>query len=321
MAGLVNVEGGFEYLVTYTAVPEEGTKITPGITIGTTSVYVPVEYPYGPVPADIPMAVNKWSGYSTAPTNANTAKSLKLQSWAYNFQWIKPAEGQVFAHWFIELNNWQGENAPEKIGQNIVITDTMQGIANFTPQVLAAEDGALTQAQLDEQLNGTYLQNFVSVAVRENGDTETYPTLNNLGQTLPFITFTTQADGATTMTFRVSDYLASIDVTPSDMAQYAINYYTVIPEKSANITNYAEMTSTEVIEPATDTGWYKYVDAAGWARGDQPLTSLTVTKKWGEGTTEIPLFRRPLMAAGASKYSRMPPSAIRVSTFSPSPLA
>lgn len=132
VTGLQNVEGGFEYLVNYTEKPAEGTLIKPGITIGTKSEYVPVEYPYGPVPGPPPMEVNKWSGYSTAPTNANTAKSLKLQSPAYNYQWIAPAEGQVFAHWFIELNNWQGGGDPQVIGQDIVITDTMQGLGNFT---------------------------------------------------------------------------------------------------------------------------------------------------------------------------------------------
>ncbi|MDO5669026.1 MAG: Cna B-type domain-containing protein [Corynebacterium sp.] len=297
IGGLVGIRGGFEIIAQYNHTGTDDADVNVKVTLGNETLYEQVHKGAGPPPAP-PMAINKWSGYSTAPTNVRTATSLKLQTPRYNYQWINPVEGQVFAHWFIELNNWHGENPPANIGQDIVITDRIAGMpAGFTPGVKAQEEGSLTQAQLDEQLNGYYLQNFVSVAVRDNGQTTTYPALNSLGQTLPFITFTGDA-----FEFRVSEYLASIGVTPSDTAQYAINYYTLVPAVDANVTNTATMISDEHPNGASDSGWYQTVDATGWIYGEQPTTSLKVTKEWVDWDTSVagptPAVQFELLADG-----------------------
>ncbi|GAB3691887.1 Cna B-type domain-containing protein [Corynebacterium nasicanis] len=293
VTGLINVRGHFDIIAQYRHTGTEDKDVNVTVTLGNETVYEQILKGTGP-PPPFPMVVNKWSGYSTAPTNVNTSKALKLQTPRYNYQWINPVPGQVFAHWFIELNNWHGGADPVAIGQNIVITDRLAGMpAGFVPAVQAAEPGALTQAQLDEQLNGYYMQNFFCVAVRDNGVTTSYPTLNNLGQTLPFITFTGDS-----FAFRVSDYLASIGVHPSDKAQYAVNYFTLVPESNANVTNSATLTTDVITDGQTDTGWYKTVDTTGWIFGDQPTTSLAVTKQWEGANAPTPAVSFELLADG-----------------------
>ncbi|MDY3127564.1 MAG: Cna B-type domain-containing protein [Corynebacterium sp.] len=275
ISGLINLRGEFSLTANYAHTGEGESEVAVTVTLGNEKVYEQVLKGMGPPPAP-PMAINKWSGYSTANTNIDTAKKLKLQTPTYNYQWIKPAGDQVFAHWFVELNNLHGESSPEEIGQDIVITDTLSGLPDgFVPVVEPSTPGALDQAQIDEQLEGNFLANFFSVAVRDAGTTTTYPKLNSLGQTRPYIVF-----AGNKFTFRVSDYLKSIGVTPSDSAQYAVNYYTLVPAVRANVTNVATVKTDRLPTEASDVGWYRSVTPDGWIYGEQPLTSLKVTKTW-----------------------------------------
>ncbi|MEX3505650.1 Ig-like domain-containing protein, partial [Corynebacterium sp. LK2510] len=275
IGGQIDIRGGLEVVAKYNHSGPDGGDVDVSVTVGKQSVYEKILKGSGP-PPNPPMTINKWSGWEVDGKNFGTLENLKIHRADHNYQWIKPAEGQVFAHWFIELNNWQGNNPPEVIGQNVIVTDKLAGLpAGFSPAVVPAVEGALNQQQLDAQLEGSYLRNFFSVAVRDEGKVVPYPELGNQGETANFITFERDS-----FTFRVSDYLQSIGVNPSDKAQYAINYYSLVPAVSANISNSATVTSDEFTTPGTDVGWYKSVDTIGWIDRKSPVTTLTVNKVW-----------------------------------------
>ncbi|WP_424464758.1 Ig-like domain-containing protein [Pseudoclavibacter helvolus] len=288
VAGATNVAGGFEYLVTYVKTPDEGTPVDNQVTIGGESAYFPV-VKYGAAPGENPMMINKWSGNSS--DSVNLQQKLKLDSYAYDYAWVQPANsGQIFAQWFVELNNWQTGEA-QALGQNIILKDKLQNLGGFTPELMQdPNDGrrTLTEAELAGLLAGPYLKNFITLSVRDGGSTQSFAGLADSG----FLTFGTEADGSTTFELKISDFLASKGVTPSDNAQYAIAYRTVLPKVNADIKNSASITSTEIDGEIIDGGWFKFVSASGWGSGEyanQPTTSLMLVKEWADSAQAAPL--------------------------------
>lgn len=278
-AGATTLSGGFEYVITYVKTPDVGSPVDNRVTIGGEAVYFPV-IKFGAAPGENPMMITKWSGNSSDAVNLQ--QKLKLDSSAYDFAWIQPANsGQIFAQWFVELNNWQtGE--PTTLGQNIILKDKLQNLGGFAPEIKQDPDDGrrtLTADELDGLLAGPYLKNFLTLSVRDGGTTQSFSGLADS----EFLTFTTDADGSTELELRISDYLASQGVKPSDKAQYALSYRTVLPKVNAEIKNSASITSTEIVGEVVDGGWFKFVNASGWGDtgfADQPTTSLMLAKEW-----------------------------------------
>ncbi|WP_321102610.1 Cna B-type domain-containing protein [Corynebacterium sp.] len=290
LLGQIGIKGGLSIVANFTENLPEATSGTIEVEFGNEKFYEQINKGAGPPPAP-EMAINKWSGYSTH--DVNLAKELKLQSPRYNYNWIKPVEGQTMAHWFIELNNFQGELDPVVIGQNIVISDRISGLpADFTPGVEVSQVpqgyNQITEEQVASLLEGTILRNFFTITIREKNEEggnidRTFSALEHPSM-LEYIDFTDD-DG---FTFRISEFFNSIEVTASDRAQYALNYYSLVPAKNANVTNVATVETTEHPGSVSDTGWFKTISADGWIWGEQPLTSVVLKKVWsglGEGET------------------------------------
>ena len=97
----------------------------------------------GPLPG---MLINKWSGYSDASTQS---KNLKLQSYNYEFTIIVPVDGQIFAHWFVEINDLR-YNEERTTLSNIVLVDTMQKVSGYTPTIERANPDTMVGVDLSQ---------------------------------------------------------------------------------------------------------------------------------------------------------------------------
>lgn len=97
----------------------------------------------GPLPG---MLINKWSGYSDASTQS---KNLKLQSYNYEFANIFPVDGQIFAHWFVEINDLR-YNEERTTLSNIVLVDTMQKVSGYTPTIERANPDTMVGVDLSQ---------------------------------------------------------------------------------------------------------------------------------------------------------------------------
>ena len=97
----------------------------------------------GPLPG---MLINKWSGYSDASTQS---KNLKLQSYNYEFANIVPVDGQIFAHWFVEINDLR-YNEERTTLSNIVLVDTMQKVSGYTPTIERANPDTMVGVDLSQ---------------------------------------------------------------------------------------------------------------------------------------------------------------------------
>lgn len=97
----------------------------------------------GPLPG---MLINKWSGYSDASTQS---KNLKLQSYNYEFANIFPVDGQIFAHWFVEINDLR-YNEERTTLSNIVLVDAMQKVSGYTPTIERANPDTMVGVDLSQ---------------------------------------------------------------------------------------------------------------------------------------------------------------------------
>ena len=278
---MTDVRGGFSFILDTIPTLSSGEEKTVAITIGTVTQLVPL-VGAGPDPD---MILNKWSGWST--DDVNLRKELKLQGWKYNFAWFKPVDDQRFAHWFIRINQ---NNVLDDIGNDVIVTDQMQPIPGFVPGVEYSADPAPTGLNPATILNGPYLNTHFQITIFDDlPDSEraadTFGNVDDPITASEFFQWTGSADSGVGFKFNVTDYLDSKGIKYAKNAYITIDYFTLVPNQPARVTNNASVESTNIIVPVSDSGWYQIAEGDGWAFATQRTTSVEVTKTW-EGLAE-----------------------------------
>ena len=242
-----NVKGGFSFKAVVSPVSETNTDKEVTMKVGTETKVV--TRPNGP--GVFESVINKYN-----LNGEYVYKDFKIMDASMGYPWINAGDNYIFTKWFVRFNG-DGKKAPLT---NLVVTDKMdtpavdysgiKATSGNVPDVSALFSGPYIKSTFGIAVNGQYLQNVdVSNAVKFDGN----------GFTL------NMADVG----------LASI----SENDVVVLEYATVIPKSTIEVTNAASYTSDENPTSTTDTAFWRNSELKFWISGDKTVTFEKVWEK------------------------------------------
>ena len=242
-----NVKGGFSFKAVVSRKDETHTDKEVAIKVGTETAIV--TRPDGP--GVFESVINKYN-----LNGEYVYKDFKIMDASMGYPWINAGDNYIFTKWFVRFNG-DGKKAPLT---NLVVTDKMntpavdysgiKATSGNVSDVSALFSGPYIKSTFGIAVNGQYLQNVdVSNAVKFDGNG---------------------------FTLNMAD-VGLANITENDVV--VLEYATVIPKSTIEVTNAASYTSDENPTSTTDTAFWRNSELKFWISGDKTVTFEKVWEK------------------------------------------